>query len=531
MYKILITDQLGQAGLDLLDQMADVTHEVRTQLTAEELREQLPQFDALIVDSETKIDAEILAQVQKLKVIGRTGISVENIDLHVATRQGIIVMNIPDANSTGTAEHTIALMLATSRHLVQAHTSVQQKQWERNLYVGRQLKEKTLGIIGLGRIGSLVAEYAKTFDMTVIAYDPYVSERVGRDLGIELVDFEDLLTRANYISLHCSATPETENLINTTTLSKMNAGTILINVAHGQLIDEAAVTAALENGTLAGVGIDAYTAEPPITSPLIGHPSVIHTPRLGANTSEALHTVSIDLVEQVVNALQQKDFRHAVNVSFPRDITFTQIRPYIDLAEAIGRIQHNLADGVINKVQLEVTGAALENSIKLLASSVLKGVLNEREAQINMVNAPILAQELGVSISQEYDMSEIDYSNLITCRAYWQNQAGEEASRTVSGVLFGGSEPRIVQVDEYRLEAKPQGHVVVMRNEDKPGVIGQVATLMAAYGVNIGEWRLGREKLGGEALCFINVDKEPPNVVLNALAQANAITEVKLMKL
>ena len=531
MYRILITDKLGQAGLDRLNEMADIEYDVKTGLSKEELLAIIPTYEALIVRSRTQPDADIITAGTRLKIIGRAGIGVDNIDLEAATQQGIIVMNTPHANSAATAEQTMALMLATSRHTARAHAALLAGKWERANHIGTELRNKILGIIGFGHIGRLVAQHARSFGMTVIAYDPYVSESVGRDSHVELVDLEDLLPQADYITLHPVVTPETTHIINAESLAKMKPTTVLINVARGKLVDEAALAAALQSGQIAAAGIDVYEQEPPHNSPLIGLPNVTHTPHLGASTHEAQRTVAVEIVEQVADGLRQTDYRNAVNAVFPSGVKFETIRPYVELADKIGRIQYHMSDADIHKVQVEVNGSALEDSVKLIASGLLKGMLMERIPEINEINAPLLAHKHQIAISQEYGIAQIDYSNQISCRAYWLDEQGEEQSRMVAGVLFGGSEPRIVQIDRYRLEAKPEGYVIAMRNKDTPGVIGQVATLLATYEVNIAEWRLGRDTPGGEALCFINVDKEPPAVVIDALSQAKSITKVKLIRL
>lgn len=527
MFKILISDKLGQAGLDRLAEMNDVTYDMKTGLSPEELAEILPNYDALIVRSGTKVTADLLAAGENLVVVGRAGIGVDNVDIGAATRRGIIVMNTPAANSIATAEQTMALMLAVSRHTAVGHQSLKEKEWRRSEFVGTQLYGKTLGVVGFGKIGRLVAERAQAFGMKVIAYDPYVSEEVGRQLDVLLVDLDDLLGEADYVTLHTALLPETTNMINAQTLSMIKEGAVLINCARGKLIDEAALAEALTSGKLKAAALDVYSSEPPPESnPLIGLPNVLHTPHLGASSVEAQRDVATQIVEQVVDALRGADFRNTINMPFQVS-NFNEIRPYLDLAEKLGTLQAGLADGLIQQVEIEVHGEDVSDLVRAIASAMLKGILQaSHDGPLNYINAPVLAEEAGIKVTQTVGKAPLDYPNLIACRARWAN--GE---RLLGGVLFGGSEPRLVRVDHYTLEARPEGVLLVMQNKDVPGVIGQIGTILAAYEVNIGEWRMGRDAPGGEALCVINLDSEPQAAVLDALEKITAVTQVKLVTL
>lgn len=527
MFRILIADKLGTAGLERLKQATDVSFDVKTDLSKAELLAIMPEYDALIVRSSPQVDADLLAAGTNLKVVGRAGMGVDNIDAPAATLRGIIVMNTPAANSIATAEQTMALMLAVSRHTAVAHHSLQAGEWKRSQFVGVELYGKTLGVIGFGRIGRLVAERAKAFGMNVLAYDPYVSEEVARETGVTLVDMEDLLPHSDYITLHTAATPETIKMINAQTISQMKKGVILINVARGKLIDEAALAAALQSGQVRAAAIDVFSVEPPKDNPLLNLPNVLHTPHLGASSLEAQRNVAIQIVDQVLDALRGVDVRNAVNMPFAVGPGFAAIRPYLDLAETLGHLQASLADGPIRQVELEVSGDGVEPIVRAVASALLKGLLRlTHTGPLNYINAPVLAEAQGITISQTTGIKSVDYSNLVTCRVSWPG-----GNRLVAGVLFGGSEPRIVQVDQYQVEAKPKGASLVMQNRDVPGVIGQIGTILAAYNVNIGEWRMGRDEPGGQALSFINLDSRPPTAVLDALGKIGAITQVKLVQL
>lgn len=526
MHKILISDKLGQAGLDRLDKMDDVTYDMKTGLSREELLAIIGDYDALIVRSGTKPDAEILEAGKNLKVVGRAGIGVDNIDIDAATRLGIIVMNTPHANSVATAEQTLTLMLAISRHTAGAHASVLAGKWQRAKYVGRELYGKTLGVVGFGRIGRLVTERAQAFGMNVIAYDPYVSEAVGRHMNVTLVDIDELYAQADYITLHSVLTKETEKLINADAIAQMKKGVIVINVARGKLVDEQALADGLKSGQVGGAALDVYTTEPPEDSPLIGLENVLHTPHLGASTQEAQREVAVQMVEQVVDVLRGVDYRNALNVPFRSGPDFVTIRPYMDLAEKLGAIQQALAPSPIKNIELDVAGEGMEEMVRPVAAALLKGLLAATHEHINTINAPVLAQQENIKIEQAFDLRHTDYANLISCRAHWHG-----GSRLVSGVLFAGRTPRVVQVDDYHVEGKPEGNVLILLNEDVPGVIGQVATILATYGVNIGEWRLGRTAPGGTALNFINLDGKPPTAALDALQQAKNVKDLRLLEL
>lgn len=527
MFRILISDKLGAAGIERLDQAGDAMYEHKPGLSREELLDTIGDYDALIVRSGTRVDADVIHAGKKLRVIGRAGMGVDNIDIREATMRGIVVMNTPDANSVATAEQALTLMLALSRHTAPAHASVLAGEWRRSDFVGVELKDKTLGIIGFGRIGRLVAQRAQAFEMTVVAYDPYVSEQVGRELDVMLVDLDDLLAQSDWITLHTAATPETKNIIDADTIGQMKRGVRIVNAARGKLIDDDALVQALKEGHIAAAAVDVYRQEPPQNNPLIGMPNVLHTPHLGASTEEAQRAVATEIVDQVLQALRGQDYRNALNMPIPGGAELAGARPYVSLAEKIGVLHGALAQETIEHVEIEVSGEDVDRLVRPVAAALLKGLFQwSGDESINYINAPLIADERGIAVTQTTGVASIDYPNLISCRVRWSG-----GQRTLAGVLFGGSEPRIVQVDQYQLDANPKGNVLILQNRDVPGVIGQVGTILAAYDVNIGEWRMGRETPGGEALSFINLDNDPPSPVLEALEKISAITQVKLVKL
>ncbi|MBX2878703.1 MAG: phosphoglycerate dehydrogenase [Granulosicoccus sp.] len=528
MFRILVSDKLGQPGIDRLEQDQTCHYEVKTDLTTAQLIEAIPAYDGLIIRSGTKVTADVLSAARNLKVIGRAGIGVDNVDVKAASAAGVIVMNTPQANSVATAEHTIASLLAVCRHTAPAHASLLSGQWDRSRYSGIQLYRKKLGLIGFGRIARLVAQRARGFDMQVIAYDPYVSAEVGQQAGVELVDLDELLAMADMISLHTIMSPETENMINAESLAKTKKGVIIVNPSRGKLVDEEALAEAIRAGQVRAAAIDVYRNEPPDSShPLIGIPEVLHTPHLGASTLEAQRDVAEQIVAQVLDALNGIDFRNSVNMPFSVGPNFSEVEPYMALASKIGALQFHMADAPIRKVELELVGEAVEELAKPVATGLLKGLLeNITSDSVNYINAPTIANELGIEVSQSTGLSGSDYTNLITCSVEWDG--GE---RVISGTLFAGQHPRIVQVSSYRIDVDPQGTMLIMMNKDVPGVIGNVGTLLGKHGVNIAEWRLGRSEKGDQALAMINLDSDLSDRALEEIQNLPAIVKVMLVQL
>ena len=528
MYRILVSDKLGPAALNMLQEYDDVAVDVKVGLTKDQLLKIIADYDGLIVRSGTQVTADVLAAAKQLRVVGRAGVGVDNIDVRAASMQGIVVMNTPGANSMATAELTMALMLAVCRNITQAHASLKSGEWRRGDFIGTQLYRKTLGVIGFGRVGKLVSERAKAFGMEVLVYDPMIMEETARELGVLLVELEDLLAESDYITLHTALVPTTAKLINADAISRMKDGATLINAARGKLVDEQALAEALKSGKLAAAAVDVYSTEPPgADHPLIDLPNVIHTPHLGASTVEAERDVGIQIVNQVVSALRGTDFSYAVNMPFDVEGDFGAIKPYLELAETLGRLHAGLADKPVKRIDIEVQGDIVGNLVRAIGAGMLKGILaSSSDVPVNYINAPTLANERGITTNQTVGLNNLDYPNLVASRAIW-----EGGERLLAGVLFGGSEPRIVQIDEYRLEARPEGLVLVMQNLDVPGVIGQVGTLLASHGVNIGEWRLGRVRPGGEAMSFINLDTLPSDDTLRELANIQAVTHARVVEL
>ncbi len=533
MKKILIVNELGDAGVHLLEADNEIDFQILKSADEELLLQAVSDIDAIIVDGSMQVTEKIIQAAKKLRVIGRTGIRVRNIDLNAATRQGIIVINTPQANAVSAAEHTLALMLASCRRIPQANLAMAAGEHLSKRLHGIDLQGKTLGIVGLGAIGRLVAARAQAFDMQVIAVDPYVSELVGRELGVTLVDLDDLLRDSDIITLHTVVSEETIELINAETLSKTKDGLVLINISSARLIDPQAVADALRAGKLAGAAMDGPFGESLAENPLLGLEGAINTPSLATQSEDAIAAVSVEIVENTLAALRGTAYRNTVNMAWPAEADVALVQAYVQLAERIGALQFQLASEKIERVEIEVSGEAMRSMVRPMAAGLLSGLLKgyDLKQAINHINAPFIAKENGVHISQEYGIGEADYSNLITCRVQWRDDEGQIGKRSIAGVLFGSREPRIVQIDSFRIEAKPEGTILVMANKDVPGVIGQVATLLATYGVNIAEWRLGRSGPMEDALAFINLDGDPPSAVIDALRQAPQVTMAQIIKL
>ncbi len=528
MYKVLISDKLGQDGVDVLGNAEDVSVDVRTGLSEDELVEAIVDYDALVIRSGTQVTAPILQAGTKLKVVGRAGVGTDNVDVDEATRRGVIVMNTPDANTTATAEHTFALLMAAARNIVPAHNTMAAGSWDRSQFTGTELKGKVLGVVGFGRVGRAVAVRAQAFGMSILAYDPFVSERVGRDSKVELVDLEELLASSDFVTLHTALSDDTENLINAERLAIIKKGAVLINCARGGLVDPAATAAALDDGTLRTAAIDVYAVEPPEAGhPLVGHPKVIHTPHLGASTAEAQRSVAIEIAEQVLDALRGDRISNSVNLALAPGLDFARVNPFISLAAKIGRLQSSMADAQIEQLELELYADDAEDMMRPVAAGLLKGILDHAMPDsVNFVNAPILARERGLKISRSVGLGTADYRNQITCRVSWA-----DGERTISGVVFSDDHPRIVQVSDYRLEADPTGTVLLMLNNDVPGVIGAVGGVLGAHGINIAEWRLGRNSDRTQALSFINLDAHPDGELVEALRALDSVNKAVIVEL
>ncbi len=532
MHRILITDDIGQAGLALLDTANDVQYDVIKLPSPEKLFEIISEYDAVITRSGTPLTAETFESAKRMKVAGRAGVGMDNVDVDAATRRGVLVMNTPEANTLAAVELTMTLLLSVCRHLPLANASVKSGAWTRAKFLGTQLSEKTLGVIGLGRIGSRVAARCQAFGMNVIAYDPYIAEEVAERLHVHLVsDLEELLTRSDIITVHTPLTDETRGMISAREIARMKDRVILINCARGGIYDEQALFDALLSGKVASAGIDVYSSEPPRNDPLLTKllalDNVVATPHIGANTVEAQRDVAVQIVQQVVDALRGINFRNVVNLPFAEGVDYRSLAPYMTLAEKIGSLLMQLIHGRIDRVEVEFRGEEVEGHVKPLTVALLKGMLAPILSDaVNYVNAPRLAEERGIVVAQTRHPAAEDYSNVILCRAHTNKE-----TRLAGGALFLHTQPRIVLLDEFRIDALPHGPALILSNRDVPGVIGKVGTLLGAQGINIAEWQMGRSGPGGEAVSFINIDSPVDDDVLHELRALPTIVDVRQVML
>jgi D-3-phosphoglycerate dehydrogenase len=470
-------------------------------LSKGELKAIIGRYDGLAIRSATKVTPDVLEAATSLKVIGRAGIGVDNVDIPAATARGIVVMNTPFGNSITTAEHAIALMFALARDLPAADLSTQAGKWEKNRFMGVELTSKTLGLIGAGNIGSIVADRALGLRMKVVAYDPFLTPERALDLGLEKVELDELLARADFITLHTPLTDQTRNILSRENLAKTRKGVRIVNCARGGLIDEAALKAALDSGHVAGAALDVFFEEPAKVSPLFGTPGLIATPHLGASTTEAQVNVAIQVAEQMAEFLVRGGVTNALNMPSLSAEEAPRLRPYMALAEKLGSLVGQLSHGSIAGLSIEAEGAAAELNMKPITGAVLAGFMRVHSDTVNMVNAPYLAKERGLDVREIRHDRETDYHTLLRVSA--MTSAGD---RPVAGTLFANSTPRLVEIFGIRVEAELEGEMIYIVNEDTPGFIGRLGTLLGEEGVNIGTFSLGRREAGGEAVALVSVD-------------------------
>ena len=522
--KVLAADGVSPRGIEILRE-AGFTVEVKDKLTAEELLATIGAYDALIVRSASKVTKEVLAAGKNLKIIGRAGVGVDNIDVSAATAAGIIVINSPGGNTTAATEHTIGMMLAMARHIPVANETTQKGEWNRKQYVGVELRGKTLGVVGLGRIGAGVAKRAQAFEMNVIGYDPYVTEDRARVMGVELVTLEQIVERSDFITVHMPLTAETRNMFHKDNLAKMKKGVRLVNCARGGIINEEDLAAAVKAGIVAGAAIDVFTTEPiPPDHPLLGLPGVVLTPHLGASTIEAQIGVSIDVAEGIVSALRGEPVMTAVNMAPVSPQVMNVIKPFFDLAERLGCMAEALAEGAVRAVEVEYTGDITEVNTKLLTTAVLKGLLNPiLETTVNYVNAPGLAKDRGIAVREVKSKEAANFTNLITVKA-----ETEKKPVVLQGALFG-SEGRVVSIDGYRVDVDPHKRILLCPHINRPGIIGKVGSLMGDEGINISGMQVGKTEQEGTNIMVLTIDNEVPAAVIEQVAALDGIFGAKLI--
>ncbi|NLC55458.1 MAG: phosphoglycerate dehydrogenase [Armatimonadetes bacterium] len=523
--RVLVADPVAQEGIELLRQGAEV--DVVTGLAREELIERIAQYDGLVVRSETKVTAEVIAAAERLKVVARAGVGVDNIDVDAATRRGVVVVNSPDGNTVAAAEQTIALLFGVARNTPQAHQSVKAGKWERSRFLGVELYGKVLGVVGLGKIGQQVARRARGLEMRVVVSDPYVTTEHAQRLGVELVELPQLLAMADFLTIHVPLTKETRHLISDTQFDRMKTGVRLVNCARGGVVDEAALLRAIESGKVAAAALDVFEKEPlPADSPLLRCEKVITTPHLGASTREAQVNVSVDVAEQVLDVLQGRPARSAINSPSVSPEMLGVLEPFLRLSEKIGRLQAQLADGRISGVEVTYSGDLADLETAPLTRALLKGLLDPAISGVNYVSAPVIAEGRGIRVTETRSASSEDYTSLITVTV-----RSDKEPVVVSGTLFGKHDIRIVSLDGYRIDVEPEGYLLFMLHRDRPGVIGLVGTLLGQHNVNIAGMNVGRESIRGNALMALKIDEAMPPDLLPEIQQVPGVRRVRLVEL
>ena len=514
MAKVLISDKLSPAAVAIFRNRG-IDVDVRPGLSPAELRAIIASYDGLAIRSATKVTRELLDAAHNLKVVGRAGIGVDNVDVKSATARGVVVMNTPFGNAITTAEHAIALMFALARQLPEASQSTKAGKWEKNRFMGVELFAKTLGLIGCGTIGSIVADRALGLKMKVIAYDPFLTEQRAVDLGVEKVVLEDLLARADFITLHTPLTEETRNILSRAALARTKPGVRIINCARGGLIDEQALGDALRAGHVAGAALDVFEVEPATESPLFALDNVVCTPHLGAATAEAQENVALQVAEQMSDFLLSGAVANAINMPSVSAEDAPGLKPYMELCRQLGAFAGQLTrirEGVLRRVTIEYEGAAAALNHKPLTAAALAGLLSPMLAGINMVNAPVAARERGIDVAETVHDRPSEYQTLVRITV-----ATDEHERGVAGTLFAGAKPRLVEIKGIQVEADFSRHMLYVTNEDKPGFIARFGALLAEAGINIATFHLGRAAAGGDAICLVSVDEDVPESVLAAV--------------
>jgi D-3-phosphoglycerate dehydrogenase len=521
--RVLISDALSPAAVAIFkDRGLDVEFAPSLGKDKDKLAAAINGFDGLAIRSATKVTGKLLDQAKNLKVIGRAGIGVDNVDIAAATARGIIVMNTPFGNSITTAEHAISLMLALARQIPEADSSTRAGKWEKNKFLGVEIFGKTLGIIGCGNVGSIVADRALGLKMKVIAYDPFLSAERALKLGVEKVELDELWRRADFITLHTPLTEKTRNIINAETLAQMKRGVRLINCARGELVEDAALAAALKSGHVAGAALDVFREEPATQSILFGLPNVVCTPHLGASTMEAQENVALQIAEQMSDYLLRGAISNAVNFPSISAEEAPKLRPFIALAEKLGSFAGQLTESGIKQVRLTFEGVVAQMNTKALTSAAVAGLLRPMLQEVNVVSAPIVAKDRGIIVEDTRRDVEGDYDGLITLSVVTDRQ-----TRSVSGTVFADGRPRIVDIKGIRMDAEFAPSMLYVTNQDKPGFVGRFATLLAEAGINIATFHLGRESPGGNAIALVEIDGSVPAEVLARVRQIQNVQQVK----
>lgn len=521
MPKVLVSDPVDQAGIDILSQVAQV--DVQTKLTPEELIRVIPEYDALMIRSGTQVTKEVIEAGTQLKIIGRAGVGVDNVDVPEATRKGIVVVNSPEGNTIAAAEHTLAMMLAMSRYIAEANQSVKGGKWDRKSFMGVEVYKKTLGVVGLGKIGAHVANVARAMGMKLLAYDPFISHERAEQLGCRLVELDILLQEADYITLHLPKTPETTNLINADSIAKMKPTVRIVNCARGGIVDERAISEALKQGKIAGAALDVFSKEPLEEDSVLRQlgKELLLTPHLGASTEEAQINVAIDVAEQIRDVLLGLPARSAVNIPGLRPDLLEQLRPYLQLAETLGNLVAQLAGGRVESLNIRLQGELATNQSQPIVVAALKGLLSHAlQERVNYVNASLEAKERGIRVIETRDAAIKDYTGSLQLSA-----KGALGEHSVAGALLGDGEIRITSVDEFPVNVPPNRHMLFTMHRDMPGIIGKIGSLLGSFNVNIASMQVGRKIVRGDAVMVLSIDDPLPEGILDEILKVAGIRD------
>lgn len=529
MYRVLVADKLAPQGMTILRSVPDLQVDEAVGLKPAELAARIGPYHGLVVRSGSRVTAEVVAAAAALKVIGRAGIGVDNIDVDAATKRGVVVMNTPSGNNVTTAEHAVSMMLALARSIPQATASMKAGKWEKGRFTGSEVFHKTLGIVGVGNIGSLVAERALGLKMRVLAFDPFITAAAAQRMGVELVALDDLLVSADFISIHTPLTPETRGLVNAAAFAKMKKGVRLINCARGGIVDEEALAVAVQEGKVAGAALDVFEKEPPPPDhPLLKLDQVICTPHLGAATDEAQVNVSVAIAQQVAEFLTNGVIRDAVNVPTISPEMLEILGPYLVMAEKLGGLQAQLLTEAPQEVTIEYAGEVTSYDVKPVSVAVLRGLLGRmmEEGFVNYVNAPAIARERGIKVVEAKTSQLKGFSNIMTVTVTTAHGAS-----TVGGAIFGQKIVRLVRINDFFLDADPEGYILMLHNKDVPGVVGAIGMALGEAQINIARLELGREHVGGMAISLFHVDEPIPNAVMDRLRHLPNIVSAQLIRL
>lgn len=528
MFKVFVSDPISDQGIQRLHEAEDVQVDKITGLSEEALVERIGEYDALLVRSQTKVTQRVMEAGKKLKVIGRAGVGVDNIDLDAATERGIIVINAPDGNTVSTCELTFAMLLASARNIPQAYKKTVSGEWDRKSFVGVELRNKWLGVVGMGRIGSEVAKRAKAFGMEVMAYDPFLTEERAEKQGVKLADVNEICRQCDFITVHTPLTPETRHLISTPQFEIMKKGMRLINCARGGIIDEEALVVALDKDIVAAAAFDVFEEEPPKADhPFLNHPKVIVTPHLGASTLEAQENVAVDVSAEVLHILRDEPFKNAVNMPPIPSNVLKKLQPYFELAEKMGSFLGQMTQGALKDIAIDYSGELADVDTAPLTRQIVKGVLSfHLGPEVNVVNAMHWAQSRGVHIVRQKSSTAKGFTNLITLKL-----VTDKEERSLSGTLLNGYGARIVQIDEYPVDVAPAGNFLLVSHNDKPGIVGKFGTMLGNKDVNIATMQVGRKIVGGAAVMILTVDKPAGKEVVKELAALPDITTVRELTL